>query len=404
MFNMREINMKKMFLGLLVLVILISAVACGKEATMTTSVYSGSSAPAPEELRHEMGLDKSLPGQIFDEITGKSSTRATVITIPPATTTTKAYSTPAGGSETYNFDASMPVERMIIRNAYMALVVDDVSAAIAQISSLAAAYGGFVVSSNLYESDSRLYADISFRVDSTRFNEAMQTLRDLAVDVRSESTSGQDVTEEYVDLTAQLKNLEASESQLLELMKKAGEVAEILEVQRELTKTTGEIEQTKGRMQYLEESSSLALIQLNLEQSKLAVEFNADTRNVKEGNKVWFYAKISGGFAPYSYQWDFGDGQTSTQEVPSHNYRDNDTYTVTLKIKDDKENTAEYTREDYITVLRGWDAGNAFRNVWNAVVALGHFMFYVLIVVVIFCPVWIIILYFAWWRRRKKSR
>jgi hypothetical protein len=399
--------MKKLFLGLLVLVILISAVACGKEATMTTSVYSGSSAPAPEEARVSYGLDKSLPGQIFDEITGKSSTRAPVITIPSATTTTRPFSTPAGEGDSYHPNAAIPTERMIIRNAYMALVVDDVSAAIAQISSLAAAYGGFVVSSNLYESDSRLYADISFRVDSTRFNEAMQNLRDIAVDVRSESTSGQDVTEEYVDLTAQLKNLEASESQLLELMKKAGEVAEILEVQRELTKTTGEIEQTKGRMQYLEESSSLALIQLNLEQSKLAVEFNADTRNVKEGNKVWFYAKISGGFAPYSYQWDFGDGQTSTQEVPSHNYRDNDTYTVTLKIKDDKGNTAEYTREDYITVLRGWDAGNFARSTWNALVAFGHFLVNLLIVLGIFSPVWIIILvilYFAWWRRRKKSR
>ena len=72
---------------------------------------------------------------------------------------------------------------------------------------------------------------------------------------RSESTTGQDVTEQYTDLDSQLRNLEASEAQLLELMKQAGTVEEILKVQQELTNTRGQIEQIKGQMQYLEQSS-----------------------------------------------------------------------------------------------------------------------------------------------------
>jgi hypothetical protein len=204
-----------------------------------------------------------------------------------------------------------------------------------------------------------------------------------------------------------LTNLEASESQLLELMKKAGEVADILEVQRELTKTTGEIEQIKGRMQYLEQSSSLALIQVNLEQSKLSIDFNADSRNIKEGNKVTFYARISGGFAPYSYEWNFGDGQTSTEEQPSHSYRDKGSYTVSLIVKDDKGTEIPFERKDYITVLTGWDAGNTVSGVWNALVSFGHFLVSVLIVLGIFSPVWIVILvilYFTVWRRRRKAK
>ena len=171
-----------------------------------------------------------------------------------------------------------------------------------------------MVNSNVQENQSRLYGNISIRVLSERFNDALAALRALAVDVRSESTSGQDVTEEYTDLSAKLRNLQAAEAQLLKLMEQAGKVTDILEVQKELVKTRGEIEQTKGRMQYLEQSSALAFIQVTLEQSKLTVEFNATARNVKEGEKIYFVPTVSGGFTPYSYEWDFGDGQTSTED------------------------------------------------------------------------------------------
>jgi hypothetical protein len=397
--------MKKLVLVLLVLVVLAGLAACGRSGKAVTPATSTTT------LYHQAGTSSDV---YVGSSSGRNSPQVTitqvpapVITIPPATSTKAPSLAPPGGSGTSSYDSSLPVDRMIIRNANMSLVVDDVNAALTQITSLASAYGGFVVNSNIYESDSRLFANISFRVDSKRFDEAMQTLRDLAADVRQETTSGQDVTEEYVDLTAQLTNLEASESQLLELMKKAGEVADILEVQRELTKTTGEIEQIKGRMQYLEQSSSLALIQVNLEQSKLSIDFNADSRNIKEGNKVTFYARISGGFAPYSYEWNFGDGQTSTEEQPSHSYRDKGTYTVSLIVKDDKGTEIPFERKDYITVLTGWDAGNTVSGVWNALVSFGHFLVSVLIVLGIFSPVWIVILvilYFTVWRRRRKAK
>jgi PKD repeat protein len=189
-------------------------------------------------------------------------------------------------------------------------------------------------------------------------------------------------------------------------MKKAGDVSEILDVQRELTDTRGQIEQIKGRMQYLEQSSNLAFINTSLEQSKLAVEFNANTRTVKEGQKVQFIPTISGGFAPYSYEWDFGDGDTSTDGAPAHAYRSDGTYTVTLKLKDDKGNPAEYERKDYITVLSGWDSGNVASSAWNGLVGFFHVILNIIIWLGIFSPVWIIILvilYFTWWRKRKKK-
>jgi PKD repeat protein len=234
----------------------------------------------------------------------------------------------------------------------------------------------------------------------------MQALQDLAVDVKSVSTSGQDVTEEYVDLNSKLGNLEASESQLLKLMEKAGTVEEILKVQQQLVSTRENIEVIKGRMQYLEQSSALSYIYASLEQSKLAVEFFANTTTIKEGEKVYFQPNVSGGFSPYTFAWDFGDGKTSTEQNPSHVYNKGGTYTVKLTIKDDKQGTTDATREDYITVTAGWAAGNVAQSAWHGMVAFGRFLASFFIGLGIFSPVWIailVILYFAWWRRRKKK-
>ena len=83
-----------------------------------------------------------------------------------------------------------------------------------------------------------------------------------------ESTSGEDVTEEYTDLEARLRNLEATEVELRELLttvrQRTGKAEDILAVHRELTNIRGQIEQLKGRMQYLEQMSALATIHIEL--------------------------------------------------------------------------------------------------------------------------------------------
>jgi len=82
--------------------------------------------------------------------------------------------------------------------------------------------------------------------------------------VVNEQTTGQDVTEEYTDLESRLRNLEATEGQLLEIMKRAGKIPEVLEVQRELTKNRDQIEITKGRMKYLKESAAMSTITVSI--------------------------------------------------------------------------------------------------------------------------------------------
>ena len=301
-------------------------------------------------------------------------------------------------------------ERMIVRTGDMSLVVEDVPVAIDQITWMADGFEGYVVSSRVWKERERLAGSIAIRVPAEHFDDAMRTLRELAVDVNSERTSSKDVTEEYVDLSAKLQNLEATEEQLLRIMEKAETVEDILDVQRELSRTRGEIEQTKARMQYLERTSATSLIDIRLEQSKLDVEFHAHRSRVKEREEIWFSSEIAGGFPPYSYEWDFGDGNTSTGENPSHSYRTAGSYTVFLTVTDDRGNADTETRDEYITVLTGWSAGSIASSAWNGLSTFGQVLADIFIWIGIFSPVWIIvggivggIIYWRL-RRRKKAQ
>lgn len=156
-------------------------------------------------------------------------------------------------------------ERMIVRTGEMRLVVEDVVAARDEIAQLAVKYQGYVVSSQISGEEQEMRGYISIRVPDDKFESTLVELRGLAIRVTSESTSSKDVTEEYVDLQSRLKNAEATENQYLALLQKAENVEDILRIYERLSQVRSEIEQIKGRMQYLERTSSMSLISVRLE-------------------------------------------------------------------------------------------------------------------------------------------
>jgi len=160
------------------------------------------------------------------------------------------------------------IDRKIIKTGFMSLDVKNVVEAMDKASMIAKELGGYVVSSNKYETKEEISGVISIRVPADRFEEAFSRLRQIAIKVPSESSQSQDVTEEYIDLQAQLHNLEATEAQYLQILQKAQTVEEILQVHRELSNIRGQIEQVKGRIQYLERTSDMALIEINLREAK----------------------------------------------------------------------------------------------------------------------------------------
>jgi hypothetical protein len=161
--------------------------------------------------------------------------------------------------------APLPEERMIIRNGDISLVVEDVLETRDKIAQLAERLGGWVVNSNIYGTEEETRGWISIRIPSDKFDQALGELRGLALRVNSESTSTEDITEQYVDLQSRLRNAEATESQYLALLGQATEVEDILAIYESLSRIRYEIEQIKGRIQYLESTSAMSLISVNLE-------------------------------------------------------------------------------------------------------------------------------------------
>ncbi len=174
---------------------------------------------------------------------------------------------PEEGDETYKPESlpSTEDERMIVRTGEMSLVVEDVSQACDDIAQLAVSFGGYVVSSYISGEEEDIRGWISFRVPDDKFEMALTELRDLAVRVESERTESRDVTEEYVDLQSRLRNAEATEQQYLTLLGKAEEIEDILKIYDSLSRIRSEIEQIKGRIQYLERTTSTSLISVSLE-------------------------------------------------------------------------------------------------------------------------------------------
>lgn len=161
------------------------------------------------------------------------------------------------------------VERLVIQNADISIVVSDVEGRMKNIQVMAQQMGGFVVSSNLYQSYTSNYvevpeAQIVIRVPSENLEEALEQIKKDVVEVQNETRSGQDVTAEYVDLKSRLKNLEAAEAQLDEIMQTATETEDVVNIFNQLVYYREQIEMVKGQMKYYEEAAALSAITIRI--------------------------------------------------------------------------------------------------------------------------------------------
>ena len=161
------------------------------------------------------------------------------------------------------------VERIVIQNADVAIVVSDVEARMRDIEVMSQQMGGFVVSSNLYQSYTNSYievpeAQVVIRVPAEKLEDALEKIKANVVEVRTETRSGQDVTAEYVDLKSRLANYEAAEKQLNDIMETATDTEDVVNIFNQLVYYREQIELVKGQIKYYEEAAALSAITITI--------------------------------------------------------------------------------------------------------------------------------------------
>ncbi len=165
----------------------------------------------------------------------------------------------------------LPDERKVVASGSLALLVNDVAAVVERVRAAAQAAGGYVEDMNLARSDGEIrQATLHLRVPAARFDAVRAALRALGGKVENERLEAREVTAEYVDLSAALRNFRAEEAQYLGIMQRAGSIKDTLEVAHRLADVRGRIERTQGRLNLLDHQVAMASLEVTLRSEVVA--------------------------------------------------------------------------------------------------------------------------------------
>lgn len=240
--------MKTRFLFVSLLLMALTLAACGASAA-STSVPRESAAEPP-----------ALPETDADSPAKQESAIG-------------ADANAVSGAVTYNTGATVPdvpaYQRMVIKNAEIALLVKDSDVAIDGVTQMVGDVRGYIISSQVWYADHNgenyKYATITIGIPADQFEVVLRRLRGLSIRVLNETASGQDVTDQYVDLQSQLTNLEATRDRIKSFLDQATNVDETLRINQQLSEIEAQIEQVKGKMNYLSDRSAFSTVTITIE-------------------------------------------------------------------------------------------------------------------------------------------
>lgn len=190
---------------------------------------------------------------------------------PAAKTAPAAMSTNAGGG-----GKSVEVSRKIIETGQLTLETRNLIAAESKIFQLLEKRQGIIESSNVsLDSNGRRNGNYSLRIPAGKLNDFINELAALSdIVVRQRSISSQDVTEEFIDISARLENMQRHENRLREILARANSVDEILKVEKELATVRGQIESTTGRLKALTGKIDMSTLKLRINEVVMVTETN----------------------------------------------------------------------------------------------------------------------------------
>ncbi|MFS0671597.1 DUF4349 domain-containing protein [Ornithinibacillus sp. 179-J 7C1 HS] len=189
-----------------------------------------------------------------------------------------------------------PVDRKIIYTANVAIEVKNYQQSINDIETKVTDYGGYIVESNTesFDGDKITSGFITVRIPQDKFREFINLVEDGSSKVLESSISGQDVTEEYVDLSSRLKSKRVVEERLLSFMEQAEKTEDLLKISDDLAIVQEEIEEILGRMNYLDNRAELATVTIEIHENNVSLaQVNDDDLNTWEKTKEQFIKSVN---------------------------------------------------------------------------------------------------------------
>lgn len=174
---------------------------------------------------------------------------------------------------------ALPVDKKIIKTGNLDLKVEKAETAAEAITNIAKVNKGEVSNSNFYESGTGVKSGtITVRVPYQNFDSAFAAIKKVATLVVSESSNAQDITAEYIDLEARLKNTMAEEASFVAILSRSGKIEDVLAVTREIARVRGEIEQLQGQIRYLNSQTDMSTITVNVSEDVAIASVSKDWR------------------------------------------------------------------------------------------------------------------------------
>jgi multidrug efflux pump subunit AcrB len=175
-----------------------------------------------------------------------------------------------------------PQEQKLIKESYLNFETQDLDKTYSIVIRFVKQNGGFIQDDNSNKSYNRISRQLVVRLPSVEFQKTIDSISNYVSFFDTKRISSRDVTEEFIDIEARLNAKQTLEKRYLELLSKAKNVKEILDIERELSKIREEIEAKQGRLKYLNNKVSLSTI--NIEFYKLTAESGV---TVSYGAKMW---------------------------------------------------------------------------------------------------------------------
>lgn len=190
-------------------------------------------------------------------------------------------------SETKTEAPVVASDRMIIHQASLSVNVKDLDKAQSNIEKKVDQYGGYIVESNVYQEDDQTSSGrMIVRIPEKNFEKFLLEAEGVAAEVLERNVTGQDVTEQFVDLESRVKSKRAVEERLLDFMSKAQKTEDLLKISADLSEVQEEIEVMVGKMKYLENQTSFSTIELSMYENRVVVpEIESKELNTWEKTK-----------------------------------------------------------------------------------------------------------------------